>query len=237
MYVLLLLTACQNEVEARAAADLQLENATVTTDACVDWGTCSGDAIADGALAVTSTGGESAVDLGITVGEVVLAVHSPTGADLSAYAGHTVTAAVNYDWMLPASLELRDESGLLYVVESGAGNAFSDVDVQYGEALGSLVDEADYKLTFHALDITTDSGVVSVKPGEMKTVTIDGAMYRFGAIAAYDVATIPGGMYSDCGGESPMLSYELVRIEADRTWAGIQRPAELDMAAASGCGG
>lgn len=235
MFTLLLLSACQPDPEAVAAADLQLENATVSSEACADW--CTGDVLASGALAVTSSGGESAVDLDITVDDIQFAVHSPTGADLSAFVGSTVSVAMNYDWMLPASLELTDESGVLYVLESGAGDAFSEIDVQYGEELGSLVDDADYKLTFHALDVTTDSGVVSVKPGEVVTVTIDGAMYRFGAIAAYETSTIPGGEYSDCGGESPMLSYELVRIETERTWTPIQRPASLGMAAFSGCGG
>lgn len=237
MFTLLLLSACQPDPEAVAAADLQLENAAVSSEACADWSICTGDVLASGALAVTSSGGESSVDLDITVDETQFAVHSPTGADLSAFVGNTVSAAVNYDWMLPASIELTDESGVLYVLESGAGNAFSEIDVQYGEELGSLVDDADYKLTFHALDVTTDSGVVSVKPGEVVTVTIDGAMYRFGAIAAYETSTIPGGEYSDCGGESPMLSYEMVRVEADRTWTAIQRPASLEMAAFSGCGG
>lgn len=232
MFILLLLTACQPDPAAQAAADLQLENASVTSDACAEWSECTGNELTSGVLAVSASG----QDLAITVGELEFGVHSPTGADLIPYVGTTVSVAVNYDWMLPASMLLSDESGLLYVVESGAGNGFAAIDVQYGEELGSLVDEADYKLTFRTLEVSTDDGVVSVKPGEVKAVTIDGAVYRFGAIAAYETSTIPGGEYMDCGGESSMLSYELVRVEAASTWEPIQRPASVGMAGVSGCG-
>lgn len=236
--VLLALAACNPESpEDKAAADLQLESATVQTEACPELESCDGSDLASGALAVTRSSGDSSVDLTLTVDDVDFAVHSPTGADLSAYEGSDVTVAVRGEWMIPTSLSVRDADGLVYVVESGAGDAFDAIDVAYGEELGQVVDDADYQLTFRAIDVTTDDGVVSVKPGQVVTIHLDGATWRFGAIAAYEVDTIPDGVYSDCGGESPMLSYELVRIAQDQSFPEIKRPAGLDMALYSGCGG
>lgn len=238
MSLALLLLACNIEsAEDKAAADLQLEAATVDPGDCVGEDGCDGSDLATGALAVTRTSGDASVELEITVGDVVTAVHSPTGVDLAAYVGTEVTVAARGGWMEAMSLELRDEAGPVYVVEAGDGDAFSVIEVKYGEVLGDIVDDADYKLTFRALEVTTDDGAVSVKPGEVVTVHIDGLSYRFGAIAAYETDTIPGGEYADCGGESPMLSYELVRIEEDATFPVLVRPASLNMAAVSGCGG
>lgn len=236
--VLLSLFACNPEsAEDKAAADLQLEAASVQTDACPEFESCDGSDLATGVLAVERSAGDSSVDLTLAIDDVSIAVHSPTGADLSDFVGAEVTAAVRGEWMIPTSLSVRDDAGLVYLVESGAGDAFAAVGVAYGEELGQIVDDADYQLTFRALDVSTDDGVVSVKPGQVVTIHLDGATYRFGAIAAYEVDTIPGGMYSDCGGESPMLSYELVRIAEAQTFPELKRPAGLDMALYNGCGG
>lgn len=235
MFILLSLVACEpspTDVEAQA---LQLESASVSTDACADWGTCSGDEVASGELAASA--GAGAGDLSLTVGETVFAVHSPTGVDLAPFDGDVVSAAVAYDWGVPASLALSDDVGLVYVVESGSGDAIAAIDVQYGEELGSIVDDADYKLTFRTLEVATDDGVVVVKPGEVRAVRIDGLLFRFGAIAAYETSTIPGGEYTDCGGESSMMSYELVRIEEEATFPTVTRPVDLPMALSDSCSG
>ncbi|MSP55871.1 MAG: hypothetical protein EXR69_09755 [Myxococcales bacterium] len=87
------------------------------------------------------------------------------------------------------------------------------------------------------MEVATDDGVGSVQPGEVVTIHVDGVSYRFGAIAAYTVATIPDGEYADCGGELPMLSYALLRIPADATFPTLTRPDGAPMALYSGCGG
>lgn len=235
MFILLSLVACEpspTDVEAQA---LQLESASVSTDACADWGTCSGDEVASGALATSA--GAAAGDLSLTVGETVFAVHSPTGVDLAPFDGDVVSAAVVYDWGVPASLALSDDTGLVYIVESGSGDAFAAIDVQYGEELGSIVDDADYKLTFRTLEVATDEGAVVVKPGEVRAVRIDGLLFRFGAIAAYETSTIPGGEYTGCGGERSMMSYELLRIDEEATFPSVTRPADLPMALSDSCAG
>lgn len=236
---LLLLTLACSPVTVRGEADLeaqslQLESATVDTTVCSDDVPCDGTVAATGALAVT-TGEGGALTVG--VGELSVAVHTPTGVDLSEHAGATVSAAVVTDWMVAPSLQLSDDTGVVYVVEAGSGTAFEAIEVAYGEVLGEVVDEADYLLTFHALDVTTDDGVIPVKPGEIVTIHLDGQAYRFGAIAAYTTETIEGGEYMDCGGEAPMLSYELSRIAEDRTFDVVKRAASVEMAKFSGCGG
>ncbi len=235
--LVLTFAACSSpDPDAQALADQQLESASVVSPACTD-GVCDGSDLATGALAVTRSAGASSVELELTVDAVTAAVHSPTGVDLSAFDGTEVTLAVRSDWMVPASLALRDAEGVVYVVESGQGDAFGVFDVQYGKELGRLVDDADYELTFRALDVATDDGVVSVEPGEVVTVRVDGASWRFAAIAAYEVGTIPGGEYADCGGEAPMASYEAVRLPEEAAFDPIVRPAGLPMALYSGCGG
>lgn len=239
MILALALAACTPSpiVVAIEAAALQLEAGSVSSEACPDPMSCDATDIASGALAVTRTDGDAAADLTITVDQTVFDVHSPTGADLSAFVGSDVTASLQGGWMVPLSLELRDADGPVYVLEAGAGDVFAELDVQYGESLGEIVDEADYRLTFHRMDVSTDDGVVSVTPGEVVTIHVDGLTYRFGAIAAYTVGTIPNGEYADCGGEAPMLSYELVRIPADATFPTLRRPEGAPMALYSGCGG
>ena len=112
------------------------------------------------------------------------------------------------DWMVAPSLQLSDDAGVVYVVEAGSGDAFEAIEVAYGEVLGEVV-----------------------------TIHLDGQAYRFGAIAAYTTDTIEGGEYMDCGGEAPMLSYELSRIAEDRTFDAVKRAASAEMAKFSGCGG
>lgn len=240
MFLLALsLTACAPVASPTGtdAAALQLEAGSASSEACPDVNACDGVDIAAGPLAVTRTAGDSSVDLTLTVADLAFDVHSPTGADLSAFDGADVTASIQGEWMVPVSLELRDDAGPVYVLEAGSGDVFSEVDVRYGAELGSIVDDADYELTFHSIDITTDDGVVSVNPGDVVTIHVNGATYRFGAIAAYTVGTVEGGEYTDCGGELPMLSYELVRIAADTTFPALKRPEGLPMALYSGCGG
>lgn len=237
MSLVLFLLACSPETaEDKAAAELQLEAATISSEACPDPESCDGIDVATGTLAATRSDGASSVDLTLTIDETDFAIHSPTGIDLSDFVGTEITASIRGEWMMPTSLELHDAQGLVYVVESGAGNVFSAIDVQYGETLGQIVDEDDYQRIFHALEVSTDDGVVSVKPGEVVTIHINNVSYRFGAIAAYEIDTIPNGEYTDCGGESPILSYELVRITEEKTWPALVRPAGLEMALYSGCG-
>jgi hypothetical protein len=231
MSLLVLLTAC-TEPAGEAAQDSQLEAARVSSPACEE-GECLGDEVASGTLAVATEG--KAVSM--TVGDVSFTVHSPTSVDLSPYAGGEVSAFMAFDWMAPASLQLTDGEGLLYVVEAGDGSAFEAVDVSPGDELGSLVDDADYERTFHRMDVVTDDGTVSVAPGEVVGVTLDGGSYRFGAIAAYEVDTIEGGDYSDCGGELPMMSYEMVRVPAPVAAATLHRDPSDEAARYSGCGG
>ena len=219
------------------AADLQLEAGSVTSEACPDTYSCDAIDLATGPLDVTRTGGDPTADLAITVDDVLFSVHSPTGVDLAEFAGSEVTASMRGEWMVPISFELHDADGPVYVLESGGGDVFSVVPVVYGEELGAIVDDADYKLTFHAIDVSTDDGVVSVKPGEVVTIHLDGASYRFAAIASYTAGEIPGGEYADCGGRLSMLSYELLRISADATFPMIKRPDSATMALHSGCGG
>lgn len=220
-----------------AAADLQLEAGSVTSEACLDTYSCDATDIATGPLEVTRTALDSAADLAITVDDVAFSVHSPTGVDLAEFAGSEVTASMRGEWMVPISFELHDADGPVYVLETGRGNVFSVVPVDFGEDLGFIIDDADYQLTFRAIDVSTDDGVVSVKPGEVVTIHIDGASYRFAAIAAYTAGEIPGGEYAACGGLLSMLSYELLRIPADTTFSAIKRSDSATMARKSGCGG
>jgi hypothetical protein len=219
-----------------AAAELQLEGGSVTSEACPDTYSCDATDIATGPLEVTRTAMDPAADLAITVDGVAFSVHSPTGVDLAEFVGSEVTASMRGEWMVPISFELHDTDGPVYVLETGRGNVFSVVPADFGEDLGFIID-GDYKLTFHAIDVSTDDGVVSVKPGDVVTIHVGGASYRFAAIASYTAGEIPGGEYADCGGRLSVLSYELLRIPADSTFSSIKRPDTATMARHSGCGG
>jgi len=234
MTLALLLAACSPSptlVESDLAA--QLELATVSSDACVDPGTCLGDAVAAGALAVAG----DARDPVLTVGGVAFAIHSPTSAPLAALAGREVTASVRYDYFMPASLTLADAEGLVYVVETGAGDAFAAFDVAWGDEKDETVTEDDWVLTYRDLVVQTDDGPVALVPGDVAGIVVDGVSWRFSVIASYEVGTLPDGEYPDCGGRSPMLSYEAVRVDEEVEPARLLRPEGLEMAGWSGCGG
>jgi hypothetical protein len=235
---LLLLVACSttptnSEPTAadQAAADRQLEAAGIATDACPEGERCDGGVLDEGPLAVTRSAGVSSVELTLTVGETVVSVHSPTGADLAEFIGTEVTAAVGGDVGMGPSLALRDAQGFVYVIEGGDGTSFAPIAVQFGAELGRIVDGRGYEVTFYAIDIATDDGVVSVEPGQVVTLSVDGQRYRFGAIAAYVAEEVAGVAYLDCGAEPPMLSYELVRIDEELASTSVTRPAGSEIAA------
>lgn len=229
--IALLLLACGSTPTTDIEA-LQLESGSFATPACADPGVCVGDVVAEGALVVTTSG----VNQAFTVGETSFTLHSPGSSDLAATAGASVQATVAWDWMLPASLKLTDEFGALYVFEGGVGDAFGEFDVSFGAELGSMVDDQDYRRTFTTLVVATDDGPVELTPGDARGVTVNGVAWQFTAIAAYGISTIPGGEYTDCGGETSILSYEAVRVPVLPEPRQLTRPDGLEMASYSGCG-
>lgn len=230
---LLLLLACSPTPTLVPGDPVEgLEAAAVATEACAD-GMCGDEPLATGALAVSG----AASDPTLTIDGVDIALHSPTAAPLAELAGRVVTATVRADWMLPASLELVDDAGLLHVVETGAGDAFGHFELSAGEALGEVMTDDDYLLTFHSVILETDDGPVELVAGDVVGVTVGGVSWRFALVTAYSVDTVPGGEYADCGGRLPMLSYEATRVDAPVSPVRLLRPEGLELAAHSGCGG
>ncbi len=167
-----------------------------------------------GALAA-SAGAEEG-DWSISVGDQSFELHSPSRADLSAFSGE-VSLTVGEAWDIAPSVLLEDASGVAYVAshsaEEDGSTAFGRSVWRFGEPIGHgvIVNEYDEEneVTFLEVEVTDDNGSQIVLPGEPAEITLDGVLYRFTVVAAYQPEQ---ERRAKCG-PPDMLSVEIVRAE------------------------
>lgn len=240
MLTLLLLTlACDSSSSSdELGPDDQLESVAVAHDYAPGLYT---DVELAGALAVSGSDKDWVLELSSPdLDEPVhLTVHSPGGADLAPLAGASVLALLPGDWFAEHySLLLTDEDGPLYVLDMGLHadqtNAFfGDGFVSHGTIHGEDKDNT-WKTSYTSVAFDTDSGVVELLPGEVRTITVDGQPYRAAAISAWTRVAREGASLPGCPVAEELLSYELIRIAAEVEPELIVRPDGLDPASA-GC--
>ena len=193
---------------------------------------------AEGLLAVEGEGADFAI-----TAPAEFTVHSPAHADLSPWADQLVTVQANQgseDWTGSVGIEVSDDAGAIWLAEPGIGsvfaeNRFGEGFASHGEALGEE-QRGNYIVTYTSVLFQTDEGEVEAFAGKPVTLVLGELNYRATVITAYTSEDAPGAPEYDCMGKPPLLSYELVRVDAPATWEPLLRPASLDVADIPGGG-
>jgi hypothetical protein len=209
--------------------------------------TSTADVTESGTVTVSGSGR----DFTITVGtNPALTFHSPAMSDLTTLNGRTLSvdfpASVGFD---PTSRPVlaTDTQGPVYVVDLGPSSGISTVTlfgagfVTYGTPVAAVVDKLSgaegsgyIETSYTPIVFQSDTGPVSLIPGQVGAVTVAGAVYRVVVIGATDV-TYHGNSDLGCGPSSSMV-YEMLRVTAAPAPATITRPASVGPIAL-GCGG
>lgn len=169
---------------------------------------------------------------------VEIGVHSPTGADLTRLDGEQVELERTGD--SDRSILVTDSDGLHYaaVVEED-GNALADHFGSPPVDFGPVVAEwkrGREEWTAYSAVVHTDDGALEMLAGEVRTVTLDGADWRIGIVAAYSASEAPRGG-AKCGGTwERELSYELLRVDTPEPEAFIDPTAARELRGFGSCG-
>jgi len=232
--VLLLVAACGGDATPGPTGEVveQLEAAEVHP---VD---AQGDAFegmaVSGALSVTGADRDFTLTVADPSGEQSIDLHLPGKSELLSLDGRDVELELSGAGLHEErAVFVRDEAGPLFIVDDGwhrddvealMGEGF----VTWGETVGTTSDD-QYDWTYTTALFQTDDGEVALRPGEAQTITVDGVSWRVVAIAAYQVTPHPDAALP-CGGIDDMLSYELMRVEAEAPATTIVRPSDATMA-------
>jgi hypothetical protein len=199
-----------------------------------------------GAVVVTGSARDFAINVGSNAS---LTVHTPGLSDLSTLGGRTLT--FDFPATVPfapstRSLLVTDAQGPVYVVDLGpetgidTDTLFGTGFATYGTPVASVVDDVTggsvsgyIETDYTPIVFKSDSGPVSLLPGQVGAVTVKGAVYRVAVIGATDV-TYAGNTELGCGPSSTMV-YEMLRVEAAPAPLSVTRPASLG-AISLGCG-
>ncbi len=145
--------------------------------------------------------------------------HSPTAMDLSTWDGQELTVSVTTTWSgHPDGLALYDSADLAYASVGSDDNddvidRFGADFASWGEELGrTRGDSATY--TYRAVQFQTDTGSIELAPGEVAEIVVDGVTWQVAPVASYDHEYHRWAMVPACGGGGPMLSYEIMRVDA-----------------------
>jgi len=207
-----------------------------------DWGAAE----RTGIVTIEGADGDYSLDVDDPVGDwstaFVMDLHLPGQTELAALSGQTLTVeAVEMQWdEWPRSVVISDETGPLMVADAGYDSArveeiFGEGFVSHGETVGVTTDET-WQWTYTSVVFQTDEGPVSLLPGEVTTIIIDGQPWRAAASAAYLREAQPDAMLPGCPIVQDMLAYELMRLSESGSYdALLERAADAD-AASIGCG-
>lgn len=230
MFTLLTLFACGTDYAQT------LEAPTADLSGCEDEAGC----VSERAALSVATGAEEG-DWTLGAGEMSLAVHLPGHSDLSAFQGVEATVAIGALGVgALRSATLEDDAGLAFLLASSPDDAlvvahFGEGFVRFGEEeLGTGTTDAS-KHVFHPAVFVTDSGEVSVAPGEPTVLSVGGTLFRVVVIASYASTDRPLAADEKCGGPQDLLTFEMLRVDAEAEEDLIVRPAEKEMAS-NGCG-
>ena len=176
---------------------------------------------ADVAGRVAVDGADRDWSLALEDRDLAIEVHSPTAADLSSLDGRELTVAVDGTGPLsdtgtvsasdtePVWLAYRNGSTAVPDAWFGPGFAALGAEVAH-----ERVDVSDVRRrVYHTVAFRTDDGPVELLPGAVDTLVVDGVSWRVGVVAAYLDLAKPTN--DKCGGgDEPMISYELLRVDA-----------------------
>jgi hypothetical protein len=226
----LALAACNGQPTSWGTPPEQLEAFTVS-------GAASGPAQMSmmGALAVTGSG----QDFSVTVaGSGTLAIHTPGQSDLSSLNGHTVTVLLPVSQAGdPSAVDVRsllvtDDQGPAYLADVAADldtdTLFGAGFATYGTPVASVITDQTggyMESEYTPIVFKTDSGEVSLLPGQVDAITVKGAVYRVTVISAVDI-TYHFDQALACGPSSAMV-YEMLRVEAPPAPRKLVRPAGM----------
>lgn len=161
----------------------------------------------DWALVLEHPGGSSvAVDL-----------HTPGGSDLSGFADAALRLGVaSMRFQEARSILLSDEAGLAFVADIGVDGAFVESAfghpvAKLGTTLSTSTDDT-YTTTWGVVEVQGDDGPVSLAPGEVDDVVIDGATWRVAAVAAWSREALPDAELPGCDAADELVSYEMLRV-------------------------
>ena len=150
-------------------------------------------------------------------------LHSPGMIDLSVLNGQDVTLTITYgEWEQDdRSILISDAEGPVYVGGTGAveliqAHLGADL-IAYGETVAEVVESTAYGtalLGYTMVDVQTDEGTLSVLPGELTPVLIDGQHWELIVHSAYMVLGEDSEV--DCVTRVPVLSVEMIRTDAAR---------------------
>lgn len=194
-----------------------------------------------GTLAVEGQDADYTLSLTDATGATTLSfeAHSPGAFDLSALAGEgREVNLLGGEVFHHQSVVVEDESGPLWVADLGDRAGAVSVliggsPVRAGEVLASAEDDT-WTWSYTSLIVPTDEGDVELLPGDVETVSINGVLWRFVAVAAYTREPQEGASLPGCPVMFDMLAYEMVRVEAREVSGLLERPAGL-REAALGC--
>lgn len=159
-------------------------------------------------------------------------IHSPGESDLQSLDGRMVEVAWRTDtWS--SALFVADADGPLYIADGGTGDyfvgtLFGRAPVESGEILAETR-EGDHRIQYTTLEFASDGGPVALVPGEVETLTLDGATWRAAAVAGWS-AKRTSGQTTRCISMLASLSYELLRIDTVVEPRSLVRAPDLDIA-------
>ncbi|MCK6525362.1 hypothetical protein L6R49_28485 [Myxococcota bacterium] len=215
----------------------QLEAATATPALVQEEFT---DLSAAGALQVSGEGQDLTLTVGEGEGALTVDVHSAGRTDLSALSGLSVTAdLLVWGFESSRSLLLRDEAGgLLYALDAGwsldaVNEALGAERLRWGDEVATDKDDT-WTWSYTSLIVSTDDGELSLLPGDVANITLDGVPWRLAVVAAYAREVRPNAALPGCPVLDDVLSYELLRLETAGEDDVLIRPEGLDPASA-GC--
>lgn len=171
----------------------------------------------------------------------VIGLHSPGMVDLSVLNNRAVSMQVTAPYWSDndRSIAISDAVGLAYVGGPSAPELlrqhFGEDVVQYGETLAQVIEPTMYGtvlIAYSSVDVLTDEGLVSVLPGELTPVTIDGQVWELAVHTSYVVLDEDSDV--DCVTRASLLSLEMIRADAPRQDL-VDRPDGLSKGA-YGCG-
>lgn len=195
-----------------------------------------------GALTVTGAERDFVLSVGAAGATTAMNVHTPAASPLADLAGDDRTLEiVNEGFGSGPSLFVADAAGPVYVAVAGDGVAIQAAEerfgagfVRSGDEVGSQTD-GTFIWSYRKAVFKTDTGDVALSPGQVKTLSLGGSLYRAVVIISYEASTNPDATeLPGCGPES-LLGFELIRVATPVSAASdLHRLAGLE-AAFAGC--
>lgn len=201
----------------------------------------SGPASLSGAVAIEGAERDYTLSIEVAGTKKAIAVHTPGASPLAKLAGDEVEIETTEGGFGGPSLFVSDSVGPRYLAVFGDGQALGAAEERLGKGFvrsgAEVASETDgtFVWSYRKAVFKTDDGDVSLDPGQVKTLKIDGVSWRAVVIASYQVSANPDATeLPGCSPES-LLGFELLRLsEPPATESPIRRLPKATVAYA-GC--